>query len=764
MRKPGGRWTRGVLWSGGSLLLALLLPSLASATRGGTPRHSESGRFAAGDRLTPGSTLLVSVGPEEVSALSQALPFHFANVTFPEQHLASYREVGVPLTHELAKQHSVPLKNLRTSAVQCVERPLKVQILNDYSVACLEGGVAMLVSVANVHVKNGRYFGYLVTHHESGSTAVSGSLALPLASLNPTLWGTDQPRDLRHFRGTAVCLKRGQKLQVVEGWPVRAPKFKPGPWDVKVLVERAFLTPSNSKKEHFLHADLKVLNVPRDTAFVEGPQPVRMPFAGYVKLPSKYHGLEAAIIRERLAGKACHLRRTEPKSTVELKCDQLIDAKIASLNKLYKERPPVLRTLRNAGILMGGSLGAFTLAAFMQMLGNIDGTKPAGDPEGCLALGAVSAIIGVLALLVESPRLGYKFYKWKQKYNRKARRIAEKAVAHEAANPTTKSNFVDLVLVIPAREGHAEYVNAPADGGAGGAGERSEEYKKLARAMRLRTEEAAAALLPLSAAELASLGLPLLPSEATEEGEALPASAAGEEMLPAHLSAAGMDEALTEASRAIVEELLKGPPEATFALQLLKAQLTRKMLGEHWVKMRSKLTAASCNTAEQVDMVPLLLWVQIHRKLERSGGLLKEAQFEPELKRKLLSIQEEQQLALKSLLEARVREEADAFQQVLANINEENREDELLEAKSKIEKLKAAVRAAGLPARLLTSAIRNLEKRVSASHSDAMEIEPLEEDPEMEMQTPPVTSLPEQQEAIADMDSNVEFLEDDTDE
>lgn len=34
-----------------------------------------------------------------------------------------------------------------------------------------------------------------------------------------------------------------------------------------------------------------------------------------------------------------------------------------------------MRTLKGAGILMGGSLGAFTVSAFVQMLGNIDGSK-----------------------------------------------------------------------------------------------------------------------------------------------------------------------------------------------------------------------------------------------------------------------------------------------------------------------------------------------------------------------------------------------------
>lgn len=42
--------------------------------------------------------------------------------------------------------------------------------------------------------------------------------------------------------------------------------------------------------------------------------------------------LEAALIRERLLGRACLLRRAEPKSNVELKCDDLLDATVASLS------------------------------------------------------------------------------------------------------------------------------------------------------------------------------------------------------------------------------------------------------------------------------------------------------------------------------------------------------------------------------------------------------------------------------------------------
>lgn len=42
------------------------------------------------ERLSPSSTLLVSVSLDEVDALSKALPFHFANVTLPVSSLFFY--------------------------------------------------------------------------------------------------------------------------------------------------------------------------------------------------------------------------------------------------------------------------------------------------------------------------------------------------------------------------------------------------------------------------------------------------------------------------------------------------------------------------------------------------------------------------------------------------------------------------------------------------------------------------------------------------
>ncbi|KAL8437199.1 hypothetical protein ACSSS7_001117 [Eimeria intestinalis] len=744
-KRAGCQGRQGSRWSITAVVAALLLVSGESSVTvpaEASPTHA----FAAGDRLAPGSTILISVGAEEVSAVAQALPFHFANVTIPEQHLASYRGVGAALTHDLARQQSNPLKKLRTSAVQCVERPLKVKVVNDYSVVCLEGGVAMLTSLTNIHVKNGAYFGSLVLHYESGGTALSTTRAFPLAALNPVLWGNDQPRDIGSFRGTAICLREGQKLQVVEGWPVRAPQFKEGPWDIKVMVERAFLTPSNNRKEHLLHADLKVVKVPRDVSFVHGPQPTKMPFAGYIKLPSKYHGLEAAIIRDRIVGKSCHLRRTEPKSTVELKCNQMIDAKVASLNKLYNERPPLLKTLRNGGILLGGSMGAFSLAAFMQMLGNIDG------------------IVGILALMVESPRLGLKYLKWKRKYNRKARRIVERAVAREVNDPSTHSGFVDLVLVIPppkygtseALEASAEEPTTPLEAVAAAG------YATLAGLMMRRAEEATLKQLPFDKDELKALGIQGLVEEAGEKDKAAEVgfvSNDGKLILPPHMSTSGMFETLTESLKSLTENLLNTPPQASFAVQLLKAQLTRENLWELWTDMRSRLRAAGRSTGQQVDTVPLAVWLAVYENLRSSKALLSEAELDPQLKSKLQTVHTEQMNAMESLLAARVGEEVDVLEQVLANLQEEEQGEQLELVREKIEELKGVIETAKLSDRLLQPILHRFTRHMSAPHEEPVHIEPLEEEDFLEVPTPSRPPFEHKPEFFDDVDSNVEFVE-----
>lgn len=74
-------------------------------------------------------------------------------------------------------------------------------------------------------------------------------------------------------------------------------EFEFGPWQVTVIVERVFLSYAKSRKQHLLIAALKVIKVPRETKFLKGTgQTKEIPFAGYVKLPTKYHGWGLFII------------------------------------------------------------------------------------------------------------------------------------------------------------------------------------------------------------------------------------------------------------------------------------------------------------------------------------------------------------------------------------------------------------------------------------------------------------------------------------
>lgn len=750
----------------------MILVSLLLYTEGslGAPAASERERWSRAfvNRLSPVSTILVSVTADEISALAEALPFQFANVTLPEQHLAHTGGIGSDFTHKLASRHSTPMKKLRTSAVQCVDRPLKVKVINSFDVRCLEGGVAALVSLANVHVKKKRYYGHLVVHYENGGIIVATQDALPLAALNPFLWANDMPRSTGSFRGTAICLKQGGRFQVVEGWPVRAPSFKEGPWDIKVLVERAFLTPSSDKKQHLLHAELKVLKVPRDVTFLEGPRPVRMPFAGYLKLPSKYHGLEAAIIRQRITGRACHLKRTEPKSVVELKCDDLIDAKIASLNKLYHDRPPLLHTFKGAGFLTGGSIGAFALAAFMQMLGNTEGSKPVGDPEGCMAVGAISAIVALLTLMVDVPKVSYQYWRWKKKYSRKAARIAARAVSHEAKDPTTKGDFLDLVFVIPpVPYGTPIDMEEPPESLL--TKEKQDQlYRNLTKLIKLRAELAALEALPLRPSELEDLGIHkaqketqlLQEIEVTSAATGLRLGDDDKEILPQHLSTTRMYGTIADLSKLLIEDLASLQPEPTFGLKLLMAQLTRQSLWHEWNELRGALNSACRSGTENFDTVPLMLWAAIHEKLAESGTILKTAQLEAELKKKLQAIQREQTTAMRKLLEERVQEEVAASTQVIANLDDGETENAVLPSlENRIANLKAVIAAAGLSDKLLEPLLYRVTRYAEDSKNEVDDWELVEDSvPGIDdTKQPPVFPQPDTQ--IEEDDSDIMMIE-----
>ncbi|CDJ44079.1 Chaperone protein dnaJ, related, related [Eimeria tenella] len=636
----------------GGLFLFLAAAAAATATAAAAAAAAAAnGPLVLGERLSPDSSILVSVRPEDLQTLGEALPFQFANVTLPEQKLTAATHLGSFYSQKLKDENVSFLKPLRTTVLQCLDRAIKVEVLKDFSVRCLEGGVASLVSLSNFQLREGRPFAQLSVHFEWGGIASSASKPLPLASLNPNLWGPDRQRMARGFRGTAICLQRGSQLQLLEGWPVRVPEFKDGPWEARVLVERCFLTPSSSKKEHLLHATLRVLKAPKDKPFVEGPNPKEISFAGYVKLPSKYHGLEAAFIKERLIGRSCFLRRTETKSTVELKCDAFMDAKLASINKLYADRPPLLHALKSAGLLMGGSLGAFALAAFMQMFKGTDG-KPAGDPEGCMAVGALSAVISLLTFFVETPRLAYQYLKWRKKFKRKATRVLEESVSQALVSPGSKSPFLDLVLIAPAVRGGPEDGGPP--GGPPPLTEGQEEgYAELLLLLQLRAAAAAQQELPFDAEELQQLGLQRPEEEEEEEQQqqqllermqqhssitGIQVAADNSVSLPSHMSPGELQQGLIAAEKEAVQQLLQQQLSPFFCVSLLRARNLKRHLWKELAALaasKQQLAAAPRGQQQQqqqqqqqplIDFTPLTVWVAVFQRLKEAGQLLQQLQ------------------------------------------------------------------------------------------------------------------------------------------
>ncbi|KAL8453941.1 hypothetical protein Emed_000652 [Eimeria media] len=415
-------------------------------------------------------------------------------------------------------------------------------------------------------------------------------------------------------------------------------------------------------------------------------------------------------------------------------------------------------------------MGAFSLAAFMQMLGNIDGTKPLGDPDGCLALGAVSGIVGILALMVESPRLGFRYFKWKRKYNRKARRVVEESVAREVKDPATRSSFLDLVLVIPPPKyglgdtsNTSGEISTPTGKEAAVAG-----YATLAGLMLRRAKETTMKQLPFNEEELKVLGIEESVKEEKERDKGsevgLVRPEDGKLILPPHMSISGMFETLTESLKSLTEGLLVTPPSVSFAVQLLKAQLTRENLWELWTEMRSEGgVVASSSSSQQFDTVPLASWLKVYEKLGRSKALLDIAELNPELKTKLQTVHEEQTAAMESLLAARVGEEVDVLEQVLANLQEEEQGEQLELVGKKIEELKRTVETAGLPERLLQPILHRFTRRINAPQDEPLNLEPLEEEEDLDVITPPRLAGEYKPEVFEDLDSNVEFIEIDDD-
>ncbi|CDJ56722.1 hypothetical protein, conserved [Eimeria maxima] len=361
--------------------------------------------------------------------------------------------------------------------------------------------------------------------------------------------------------------------------------------------------------------------------------------------------------------------------------------------------------------------------------------RSVGDPEGCLAVGAVSAVVSLLALLVETPRIGYQYFKWRKKFKRKASRLLEGAVAH-AAEASGSSNYLDLLLIIPPKgggEGDNKSIGPPILT----AGQQ-QGYADLLQLLLLRARAAAAAELPFSPQELQTLGVSFpLPNEERDcllniqqrsSTTGLQIKGDSELLLPPHMSKTGLYGSLAAADEAALVALLQQqqPQQqqqqqeqqeqeqqeaslAFFSVSLMMALKARRQLWQQLAEIGSSKGDSCCCSKETpaVDVVGLDVWRQLYRKLQQAGVLLqqetaaaeeeaaaaaaaaegeegKEADEELQQRLQLLqrvgAVHEQQQQELLQLISSKVQEEADGIGQVAANIRIEGTGDQTPEA------------------------------------------------------------------------------------
>lgn len=346
-------------------------------------------------------------------------------------------------------------------------------------------------------------------------------------------------------------------------------------------------------------------------------------------------------------------------------------------------------------------------------------------------------------------------------------RVVERVVAHEAKDPSTKSRFLDLVLVIPA----VPYGSTDGAERSGKTASRLNEgqeraYVDLAELMKLRAEEKSFAELPFRASELRRFGIDE-PQKETEQLQGLYERSLvtgvrigddGRPVVPPHLSASRMYETIAMSSQSLVEALLSTPPQPTFAVELLKAQMTRRNLWREWSELRSALNAGCHGSEQQVDTVPMAMWADIYQKLTTSGSMLSKAAFEPELMEKLLAVQEEQEAAMRKLMEERAQEEVKGLTQLIANLRGGiSQPTELAELQERIEKLKGVVETVGLPDKIMQPALQSVAKYMEGSQSETVDLEPLEETMAEKLQDLPLYYDPNIE--IKDGDSSVEIID-----
>ncbi|KAL8438936.1 hypothetical protein Efla_005071 [Eimeria flavescens] len=168
------------------------------------------------------SSLLVFVSPSELREFARSWPSAISPTSF----------LGVELPGNSAPSLTKPsglnefveeLKKAQPDAlirdVQCTATPLRVNVVNEGQVLCRSHSAANLISLHNVRLRNGRFYGQLLVHHEDGSLAQATNLELPLGPLNPLLFSSDSHFDERTFRGTAICRSSDSQLQIFDGWP-----------------------------------------------------------------------------------------------------------------------------------------------------------------------------------------------------------------------------------------------------------------------------------------------------------------------------------------------------------------------------------------------------------------------------------------------------------------------------------------------------------------------------------------------------------------
>ncbi|EPR63053.1 chaperone dnaJ, related protein [Toxoplasma gondii GAB2-2007-GAL-DOM2] len=420
-------------------------------------------------RLSPETTVLLAATPSDVEVLSSHLPFQIANVTMQEHTISPVSAVDREMQQRLQANYTHGMKKLRTSVVFADDTPIKLDNSHPQGGAiCKDSQRAMLLSFNRVYRKNDGQAYATFNLHSPSAVSFHKELAgeYNLKSLNPFMWTNHFPteEEFTTFRGTAICMKKNSRLQLLRGWPVAVPDYKEGPWQARVMVHRAFVSPSaDTKKKHLyvLQATLKVTRTPKEGIFKQQNMDV-VPFMGYIKIDNnKYEHLEAAIIRHKLLNKVCTLRRIDKQSQVELKCDD-VDAKLAALNEIMDERPLLRNTFKKVGIFSGVAAASYSLAIVSHLLSSVNSALEILPPDGLALTGTGFALAALLTLVIAGPVVGLQRYKWRKMFREKKEEYLQNIVDEENRYLSASAPIVDLVFVVNELK-HAEEETDPED-------------------------------------------------------------------------------------------------------------------------------------------------------------------------------------------------------------------------------------------------------------------------------------------------------------